>query len=58
MGLRGREEGDHGIVKYYLCDTLVAVKTVHGGDVEDVEFTQAGTALMWGIMHNIFRKLK
>lgn len=38
------EEGDYGIVKYMSPnkDVLLAVKTVYGGDREEIEFTKAG----------------
>lgn len=41
------EEGDYGVIKY--SDTeghLVAIRTIYGGDREDVEFTDYGKALM------------
>tara|TARA_R110000764_G_scaffold72464_3_gene148620 strand:+ start:3826 stop:4116 length:291 start_codon:yes stop_codon:yes gene_type:complete len=41
------EEGDNGKIKYYAIDgDLLAVKTVYGGDSEEIEFTHWGKALL------------
>ncbi len=49
------EEGDNGIIKYYATDgDLLAVKTVYGGDSEEVEFTQWGKDLLKEKALNIF----
>lgn len=42
------EEGDFGIIRYYSTpgNQLLAVKTVHGGDNEDVEFTKLASELL------------
>lgn len=42
------EEGDYGIVRYYdkTNNQLLAVRTIHGGDSEDTEFTQYGASLL------------
>lgn len=42
------EEGDYGVVRY-LCpktEVLVATRTIHGGDQEEVEFTEYGRKLL------------
>ena len=41
------EEGDYGIVKYYSENgALLATKHIHGGDDEDIEFTEYGKKIM------------
>jgi len=41
------EEGDNGIIKYYTIDgDLLAIKTVYGGDSEEVEFTHWGKDML------------
>ena len=41
------EEGDHGKITYSdLNGRVVAIKTVHGGDDYDVEFSEHGRLLM------------
>lgn len=36
------EEADHGTIKCYVNGELFAIKTVSGGDSENIEFTDAG----------------
>ena len=36
------EESDYGVIKYFMFGQLFATKTVHGGDLEDVEYTDFG----------------
>lgn len=40
------EEGDWGIVRYYKDEELIATKIAHGGDDEEIEFTQFGKYLL------------
>ena len=41
------EEGDYGVIKYLdTAGNLVAIRTIYGGDREDVDFTEFGKALM------------
>lgn len=40
------EEGANGIVRYFIKDELVAIRTIHGGDSEDVVFTEQGKILL------------
>lgn len=42
------EEGDNGIIRYYDLEDgeLLAIKTVHGGDDEDIEFTHLGRDIL------------
>lgn len=39
------EEGDNGIIRYYHEDNLAVIRTIHGGDEEDIEFTEYGKNL-------------
>lgn len=51
------EEGDNGIIKYYsLSGDLLAVKTVYGGDSEDIEFTEIGKNILKVKALEIFNK--
>jgi hypothetical protein len=36
------EEGDYGIIKYFVGTDLVAIRTIYGGDDEDIEYTEIG----------------
>lgn len=53
------EEGDYGKITYRDKTGVIAVKTVHGGDDYDVEFTPYGRAVMVGhfltILDNVLR---
>ena len=40
------EEGDFGTLKYYDANGIIAVKTIYGGDEEEVEFTSYGMSLL------------
>ena len=41
------EEGDYGIIHYYdPSERLFAIKTVYGGDSEDLKFTPYGESVM------------
>jgi hypothetical protein len=44
------EEGDYGIIRYTAFGQLIATKTVHGGDMEDIDFTDQGKLLLSGIV--------
>lgn len=50
------EEGDYGKIKYFDKNNneLVAVKTVHGGDREDIEFTTYGKCLLGNELNILF----
>lgn len=51
------EESDFGIVKYFDLDgTLLAKKIVHGGDDEDIEFTEYGISLLSPLAIEILNK--
>lgn len=52
------EEGDYGVISYSdHTGQLVAVKTVHGGDHEDVDFTEYGIAMMGGVVRSILENV-
>jgi hypothetical protein len=36
------EESDYGIIRHYYGNNLLAVRTVHGGDSEYIEYTTFG----------------
>jgi len=40
------EEGDYGNILYYYNANLVAVKTVFGGDDDDIDYTSYGKKLL------------
>jgi hypothetical protein len=49
------EEGDNGVIKYYSLDgDLLAVRTVYGGDSEEIEFTHWGKDLLKEKALNLF----
>lgn len=51
------EEGDFGTIKYTdATGQLVVTRTVHGGDSEDVEFTDYGKTVMMGLVRQAFEK--
>jgi hypothetical protein len=51
------EEGDNGIIKYYALDgDLIAIRTVFGGDSEDVNFTHWGKDMLQEKALNVFYK--
>lgn len=50
------EEGDNGVIKYYHEGNLVAIKTVYGGDSEQVEFSKYGKKIYSPIANAIFLK--
>lgn len=40
------EEGDHGVIKHFKGEMLIAQTFVHGGDMEETEFTPQGEELL------------
>ncbi len=50
------EEGDYGTIKYYYGTELVAIKTVHGGDEEEIEYTRFGQRLFNAKLINALSK--
>ncbi len=51
------EEGDYGVIRYSdAAGQLVAVRTVHGGDSEDVAFTDHGKAMMRNKLRAVMEK--
>jgi hypothetical protein len=52
------EEGDNGIIKYFCPDKkeLLAVRTIHGGDSEDIEFTEYAKEMLTATAITILKK--
>lgn len=57
MNVVDGEEDDYGVVKYYSqSGGLLATKYIHGGDDENIEFTEYGKKIMKEKLWEILEK--